>query len=757
MNKIVRLLEISWCFVCLLGITACTADHEAWNDSGNGEYLSLCLQVSGESKATVRATEPGQETQNENMVTTADVFIFEAGGNNRVHYQRLSNNNSGSTLAGSAQPLSLRKKDVEGKTLDIYVIANYPNEDLASIQTLDELKAKSFEKYFTCNGSANDKEEYFLMDGKELDVTNLDTSTPTITLKRAAAKIRIKITAGDDKISYTDENGTHDATISFSLSTEEDNKKNFLKKIVNYASATSLLADAGLLDVEDRALTSSGYVVFGAEDGKEEGTKIWTALLYSYANSWSSTDLVTGADLQHETYVLLNIPVVIKYNDGNENIEKVQYPNYYRVPLGDRNGGTLERNHLYDITAVVNALGSSVENTPVKLENTWLQVRNWGEKTINVGSDDASYLEVNKTELLLNNIVDDSSIEFFSSSPITVTISDVTYTDKYGVTRTITEAGTSYPDGRTYYPTVEEPTTLTGALQLHSELLINVPKFFTITVQNEDRLSKTIQVTQYPLEYITSTQGWYSYKEEYYIVDKNGERYVKGSSWLKNVSGGLTNGGDPDFGSKVVRSVDNSTGKSEIYKYRWTKPSDNNGQPDYAMNEWSSGKPYYYTLQDYTNARMYHVHITAASGTYRVGYPLLDEYGYTANTEENAMLVSPSFMIASQLGNMNAGGDLETANYHCKNYVEVTNVVFENGNPKPDYSNQKVYNDWRLPTKAEIEIIIKFQQDEERSAVSEVLTSEYYWAIDGGKCQVRANSESENNTGTRVRCVRDVK
>lgn len=752
MNKIVRLLEISWCFVCLLGITACTADHEAWNDSGNGEYLSLCLQVSGESKATVRATEPGQDTQNENMVTTADVFIFEDGGNKRVHYQRLSNNNSGSTLAGSDQPLSLRKKDVEGKTLDIYVIANYPKVDLANIQTLDELKAKSFEKDFTCNGSANDKEAYFLMDGKILNITNLDTYTPMITLKRAAAKIRIKIKTGEGQISYTDKNGVkHDnATISFSLSTEENNKRNFHKKIVNYASATSLLADAGLLDVENRKLKDSEkYVEFGAEND-EENTKTSTALLYSYANSWSSTDLVTGADLQHETYVLLNIPVVIKYDDQ----EIVQYPNYYRVPLGDRNGGTLERNHLYDITAVVNALGSSVENTPVKLENTWLKVQEWGAKTINVGSDDASYLEVNKTELLLNNIVDDSSIEFFSSSRITVTVSDVTYTDKYGVIKEIAKDGTSYPDGKTYYPTVDEPTTLTGALQLHSELLINVPKFFTITVTNEDDLSKTIQVTQYPLEYITSTQGWYSYKEEYYIVDKNGERYVKGSSWLKNVSGGLTNGGDPDFGSKVVRSVDNSTGKSEIYKYRWTKPSDNNGQPDYAMNEWSSGKPYYYTLQDYTNARMYHVHITAASGKYRVGYPLLDEKGYTANTKENAMLVSPSFMIASQLGNMNAGGDLEIANYHCKNYVEVTNVVFKDNESKPNYTDQKVYDDWRLPTEAELKIIAEFQV-KDNSAVDIVLVSKKYWGINGGEGEITVSEDGDS--GTRVRCVRDVK
>lgn len=738
MNKIVRLLEISWCLVCLFGITACTADHEAWNDSGNGEYLSLCLQVSGESKATVRTTEPGEDTQNENMVTTADVFIFEDGGSNLVHYQRLSNNNSGLTLAGLAQPLSLRKKDVKDKTLDIYVIANYPYTNLANISTLDALKAKSLEQDFICNTSPNNKENYFLMDGETLNVTNLDTSTPTITLKRAAAKIRIKIKAGGDPISYTDEDGEiHNATISFSLSTEENNKRNFHKKIVNYASATYLLADAGMLNVENRKLKDSEkYVEFGAEDGKEEGTKIWTALLYSYANSWSSTDLVTGADLQHETYVLLNIPVVIKYNDNGTETEIVNYPNFYRVPLGDRNGGTLERNHLYDITAVVNALGSGVENTPVQLENTWLQVQDWGEETINVGSDDADYLEVNKTELLLNNIEEDNSIEFFSSSPVTVTVSDVTYTNKYGVTKEIKKDGTSYPEGNTYYPTVDKPTTLTGALQLHSEQLINVPKFFTITVTNESGSSKTIKVTQYPLEYITSTQGWYSTRDDLASF----EEYKKDGETVYNISTGKDENRVVyfNFGAKYVKSVDDD-GKSTIYKYNYTD-ADNNG---------------IYTLTDGNiqsssdNARIYHVQITAASSEYRIGYPQMDEDGYTAAGNDNAQLVSPSFMIASQLGNTDPTGPentdkadiLKEVKEHCKKYIEV----------EGSSNNKVVYDDWRLPTPAELDIIAKFQ-DDPNSAVNQILVSKEYWSSNG-KHTVNGGS----STGTRVRCVRDVK
>lgn len=720
MNKIVRLLGISWCFICLLGIMACTTDNETWNDSDNGEYLSLCLQVSGESKAIVRVTEAGEDTQNENMVTTADVFIFENGSSSCFYYQRLSNNNSGSTLADSEQPLSLRKKDVEGKRLDIYVIANYPNDDLESISTLDALKAKTFEKDFTCNRTSNNKEDFFLMDGKALNVTDLDTSTPTITLKRAAAKIRIKIEAGIDKISYTSVDGKtyDDATIAISSTA------NLSKKIVNYTSATFLLADAGLLDAEERSFKSSDKYVEFADN---------TALLYSYANSWNSDDSATGSELQPETYVLLNIPVVVTYiDDSGKQVNETIYPNYYRVPLGDRNGGSLERNHLYEIKAVVNALGSGVDNEPVTLDS-WLEVQNWGEETIDVGSDNADYLEVNKTELVLNNIEEDNSIEFFSSSPITeVKVSNVTYTDKYGVTKTITEGGTDYPDG-TYYPTVDKPTTLTGALQLHSKNLINVPKFFTITITNESKLSKTIKVTQYPLEYITSTQGWYSTRDDL----ASWEEYKNDGATVYNISTGK----DDDrvvyfnFGAKVVDKTDNE-GKSIIYKYNYN----------------SNQKRELGGLQNASdNARIYHVRITAASSEYRIGYPQMDENGYTAAGDDNAKLVSPSFMIASQLGNTDKTGpegteiaDIEKeVKEHCKKYIEVEGSSTN--------TNKVVYDDWRLPTPAELDIIANFQ-DDPNSAVNEILVSKEYWSSNG-KHTVNGGS----STGTRVRCVRDVK
>lgn len=108
------------------------------------------------------------------------------------------------------------------------------------------------------------------------------------------------------------------------------------------------------------------------------------------------------------------------------------------------------------------------------------------------------------------------------------------------------------------------------------------------------------------------------------------------------------------------------------------------------------------------NNRMYEVRITATSSKYRIGYPQTaiwtPETGkpqlYALDTEENNQLVSPHFVIASQLGNTSATAFWEMAHDHCMHYVEVDNQ----GN---------VFDDWRLPTIAELSIIKQYQLDDD--------------------------------------------
>ena len=72
----------------------------------------------------------------------------------------------------------------------------------------------------------------------------------------------------------------------------------------------------------------------------------------------------------------------------------------------------------------------------------------------------------------------------------------------------------------------------------------------------------------------------------------------------------------------------------------------------------------------------------------------------------------------------------------------------------PDYDSPDIrrYSDWRLPTRAELEVIVTYQ-DIGHSAIDEVLNSEYYWCSDG---YFENTTNKETNAGIRIRCVRDV-
>ena len=73
----------------------------------------------------------------------------------------------------------------------------------------------------------------------------------------------------------------------------------------------------------------------------------------------------------------------------------------------------------------------------------------------------------------------------------------------------------------------------------------------------------------------------------------------------------------------------------------------------------------------------------------------------------------------------------ETAKNHCKQYVE---AKFEdkngNGIPEPELGETVThYHNWRLPTKAEINLIIEYQKTSR--AMDVVLTGERYMCVTG--------------------------
>lgn len=194
--------------------------------------------------------------------------------------------------------------------------------------------------------------------------------------------------------------------------------------------------------------------------------------------------------------------------------------------------------------------------------------------------------------------------------------------------------------------------------------------------------------------------------------------------------------------------------------------------------------------QSYTNHRMYIIRATGSSSDYNIGYPTLTEEGVTENTPGNANIVSPNFAVASQLGETRYQSVVNTAAQyptlykvpepgkfyqlaveHCREYVETTYEDLDGSgtwSKLPDGTDEPVthYDNWRLPTKAEIDLIIRLQ-DQSR-AMDKLLIGEYYFCAvgkgDDADIMNKDNWVSEQvpnftpgKTGYYIRCVRDVK
>ncbi len=295
---------------------------------------------------------------------------------------------------------------------------------------------------------------------------------------------------------------------------------------------------------------------------------------------------------------------------------------------------------------------------------------------------------------------------------------------------------------------------MSGKIKIESPIpMNNTVRYIELQVRNDngtkndenDDITRTVVVKQYPLEYITNTQAWYSYRSDFngtsYEKKPDSNRYVTTTSYDYNDDTWeyATSTGTWFYRSMVA--VEQADGSSNIYSYSW---GNNSGTTATRGNNAISG---------IDNGRIYHVRITASSDEYVLGAPRMTKDGITDGGIDNARMVSPSFMIASQLGavysdaftsaipNTVANAEIKRtamAASHCKNYVEV--YVNADGD--------KVHlHDWRLPTAAELLIIKEFQYVT-NAAMDEVLAGDRYYSASG---LVIVNGTSSRA----IRCVRD--
>lgn len=723
---------------------------------------AIWFRVESESLRSTRAA----ATDTENRVTHLDLLIFDSSGQ-RVYYESIA-------TPAARFALGVRKSYFEvDAAYDIYLFANCPvEEDLASIQDFATLKSRTVSNLYVYATGLIDLAnvpETFLMEGHVQDVVLNDSAERlqdkelSISLLRAAAKIVLNLRAGS--VSNASETLDYEFAYDGGVTAEYD----VMRLPVNIPYETHLvpLSDDELMYFTPSRYTPGSATSTGVTYGTYGDKTSVMVTLYAYPNDWSMSDSYTS-----EPRVLVQLPMqVLNLETG---VEEVHANNYYSIPLNNLPGGatSLHRNRIYTTNVTLNGLGGTEIDKAVVLEDVDFATEEWITHDLVVDTDDnPQFLYLTSNTLRMDNTSEDRSIGFSSSSSIDITVNEIYYYNKFGVKTKLA------PE----MVTVKRSTSGTNGWIVVSGPVPdnNAIRYIEATVQNGSRQTQTLHIEQYPQIYITNSLGYFSSRTDFTYsgnqyttwlhhgsrsTDRTGVELVNAgsSNWswgeYSNQASELVSWFTDQFYISKVQQSYSSSGQSEIRNYGWMW-----------VFTWFWTSAWIRTQPVRNNAHIYHVQITSTSKDegdfeYVIGRPRMKTYtdpdgtSYegTDNSEDNQRVVSPSFMIASQLGLIQDGTIIQQtqqAASHCEKYVE---VVYKNRNNRTDNdADLIVYDDWRLPTEAELRIISKFQTGSEVMDI--VLDRPNYWSAKGEVQNVGTGyaSDGTSMTGTGVRCVRD--
>lgn len=239
-------------------------------------------------------------------------------------------------------------------------------------------------------------------------------------------------------------------------------------------------------------------------------------------------------------------------------------------------------------------------------------------------------------------------------------------------------------------------------IKIESELPTNfVPKEISFTVTNEEGLKQNVVVHQYPPLYI----------------------------------GQVISGDKP--------SGDDGQNNNIMYTFN-TLVADFSTIP-YPNDFWEKttifGNTHSHPYRDETKGGDYANYLINYAGT---GFPEVKDL-YTVDNPDNNKLISPDFMLASQHGTNVAAGYEERKSF-CDTYTEKD-------------SKGNIYNNWRMPTLAEL-YLIDVLQNVIICDVKAILEARYYWSARksaAAKFMDARVSAGSSTTSACVRCVHDIK
>ena len=469
-------------------------------------------------------------------------------------------------------------------------------------------------------------------------------------------------------------------------------------QLLNYNTQTTLFGPNTAKNIASMSETATNETMAKTAD-------VYQLVTYSYATSWDNNASAPQA----------KIKVKLKKKG-----EKTSVDYYYSIPVRDpkETKKSLDRNYVYTANATVTSLGSSSDITYGDAMNLVYDVQKWTkgeETTINAGEQ--KYLLVSPTFMIMKNQrFDNSTIKFYGSGKCTVETVEIYYYDKNGKKQSCSgsqsfKASAQYADG--HGELQDQGTIVIGdANNATNDFVPLSVKYIKIKVTCEgvkDPVNVTIK--QYPLEYIQGIAGWYSTKDGWidWQTDQAWHDTRKKSS-------------DDNFQAKVKEEGDDA-----IYRY-----------VDWGLGRYRAKK---ISNTGDSNNRMYVVQITNTpqNSKYKIGHVTNIDKNTKLSSED---VVSPAFMLASQLGTVYAftgKNDGKNASEHCDKYIEVN-------------TDGEKYTNWRLPTASEIGVITNYQYNKNQNVIDVVLAGGSYWALNGNQVEANKNNDERGF----VRCVRDL-
>ena len=679
-----------------LTMAGCSAQDDFFTETSS-ESLSIKPSV---TEATVsRAAVASDQALREAALDNLYVKIFDKEYKEQSVNKKFDRNlqsNQKEVLGQGNWKVDLNLQ--ENKDYFVYSIAN-AKEDLQQVNSLADLekKVQTDEDIWKPYSSNKNATKNFLMTANsDWTVSKEPTQTIESMLTRAAAKIVVNLKINIDGYEVVGEPTW---------------------QLLNYNTQTTLFGVNTAKSIASMSETETNEAMAKTADG-------YQLVTYSYATSWNDNASAPQA----------KIKVMLK--KGEE--KPVDY--YYSIPVRDPKATkSLERNYVYTANATVTSLGSSSDITYGDAMNLVYDVQKWTkgeETTINAG--DQKYLLVSPTFMIMKNQrFDNSTIKFYGSGKCTVETVEIYYYDKNGKKQSC--FGSQYFYASANYAEGHGELKDKGTIVIGKENSTTANDFVPLSVKYikikvtcegvKDPVYVTIK--QYPLEYIQGIAGWYSTKDELntYTTGFWGTKKYSGTTagidWQKDRTLHSKEKGSEDdhFTAKVKEERD-------YYIYEYYDKSVKGG---YQAQKGSATEK--------TNNRMYVVQITNTpqNSKYKIGHVTNIDKNTKLSSED---VVSPAFMLASQLGTVTAftgENDGKNASEHCDKYVEVR-------------TDGKKYTDWRLPTASEIGVITNYQYKTNQNVIDVVLAGGSYWALNGK--QVTANTNNYN-TGY-VRCVRDL-